>query len=165
MNGSKTDDKVLLIGIGNSSRSDDALGWLFADQIAGLIGFDVEYRYQLQIEDAQMVSEHDTVIFVDASREKFESGFSFGPCKPVNSFSFSTHRVEPGSLLWLSRELYGKLPLTFVMAIEGTDWELHEGLSPSAQQNFDRSIRFFKKWLRLSEQLRVRKQQKDSVAS
>ena len=55
MNESGTDRKTLLIGIGNSGRSDDALGWKFVDEFVeyGHL-FDLEYRYQLQIEDAEL---------------------------------------------------------------------------------------------------------------
>jgi hydrogenase maturation protease len=147
MSGPGTDTKVLMIGIGNNGRGDDAMGWMFIDQVAGLTSFETEYRYQLQIEDAALIGEYDIVIFVDASMKKIKNGFSFKSCTPVNQFSFSTHRIEPGSILWLCRELYGKLPAAYVMAIEGTHWELHQGLSIKAQQNFDKAILYFKNWM------------------
>ncbi len=136
-----------MIGIGNNGRGDDAVGWMFIDQVAGLTSFEMECRYQLQIEDAALIHEYDTVIFVDASTKKIKNGFSFSSCLPVNEFSFSTHRIEPGSVLWLCRELYGKMPTAYIMAIEGSNWELHLGLSQSAQQNFDNAIQYFRTWL------------------
>ena len=64
MNESGTDRKTLLIGIGNSGRSDDALGWKFVDEFADYdYLFDLEYRYQLQIEDSELVSRYKKVIF------------------------------------------------------------------------------------------------------
>ena len=58
---------ILIIGIGNSGRSDDGLGWLMLDTIENKFSnVDVLYRYQLQIEDAEILSHYPTVIFVDA---------------------------------------------------------------------------------------------------
>ena len=148
MNILKTDTKALIIGIGNNGRGDDALGWNFIDQVAGITPYDVEYRYQLQIEDVALIHDYDTVIFVDASRRKLKNGFSFDRCKPINLFSFSSHRIEPGYILWLCQELYGNMPEAYVMAIQGVNWELRLGLSVEAHQNFDRALLFFKRWLK-----------------
>ncbi len=70
MNNLKTDDSnVLVIAIGNCGRNDDGLGWKFADYLRerGTGNMDIEYRYQLQVEDALLVSGYDLVFFVDAS--------------------------------------------------------------------------------------------------
>ena len=67
----KTDStRILLIGIGNSGRGDDGLGWKFTELVerSGYNFFDCEYRYQLQIEDTVLISKYDTVLFVDASQ-------------------------------------------------------------------------------------------------
>lgn len=148
MNILKTDTKTLIIGIGNSGRGDDAMGWQFIDQVTGLTPYDVEYRYQLQIEDAALIRNYDIVIFVDAINKRLKEGFSFEECKPVNSFSFSTHKIDPGYILWLCQELYGKMPLAYLMAIQGTNWELREGISVEGRKNFDRAVAYFKQWLK-----------------
>lgn len=148
MNVLKTDTKSLILGIGNNGRGDDALGWKFIDQVTGLTPYDVEYRYQLQIEDAALISNYDTVIFVDATTKRLKDGFAFEIGTPVNSFSFSTHKIEPGYILWLCRELYGKMPSAYVLSIQGTHWELRQGLSVEAHQNFDRAVAFFKQWIK-----------------
>ena len=61
-------NQLLLIGIGNSGRSDDGLGWAFVETMAQNEAFtgDTLLRYQLQIEDAAQISEYKQVIFVDA---------------------------------------------------------------------------------------------------
>ena len=72
MNDSKTEKSgILIIGIGNSGRNDDGLGWKFVDIASQTMRgyFDVEYRYQLQIEDAELVSKYNKVIFADATQE------------------------------------------------------------------------------------------------
>jgi len=60
---------ILIIGIGNSGRNDDGLGWKFVDIISQSIqnSFDIEYRYQLQIEDADLVSKYKKVKIPEAT--------------------------------------------------------------------------------------------------
>ena len=152
MNESGTNRKTLLIGIGNSGRSDDALGWKFVDEFADYDHlFDLEYRYQLQIEDAELVSRYKKVIFVDASCTLLDSGFSFERCTPEPLTSFTSHELSPGYVVWLARDLYNISPQAFVLAIGGTQWELHLGLSAEAKQNFNKAANFFRAYLQASE--------------
>jgi hydrogenase maturation protease len=147
-------DRILILGIGNSGRADDGLGWKFLEAIpTDLPNMDVEHRFQLQIEDAHLINEYSTVIFVDASREPYPEGFLLSPCEPVAmQNSFTTHKLEPSSVLWLCRELYGYAPRANVLAISGSTWDLHEGLSLQAELNLRKAISFFQtsanwKWL------------------
>lgn len=140
--------KILLIGIGNYGRSDDALGWKFIDEFSDLTDlFDFEYRYQLQIEDAELVSKYDQVIFVDASHQPIEHGFNFYTCRPVPTSTFTTHQLSPETILWLTEELFNVKPKGMVMAIEGTYWELHHGLSSQANENYRKAIAFFAEFI------------------
>ena len=136
-------NKTILIGIGNDGRGDDALGWLFADRFAATAGIEVAYRYQLQVEDAELISHYDRVIFADASLEEIEAGFSFRQCPPAASLHFSTHRISPATILWLSGEIYQSAATGYVLAIQGYHWELHQGLSPEAERNFNEALTFF----------------------
>lgn len=145
MNDINQTKKTLLIGIGNYGRSDDAMGWKFIDEFSDLSDlFDFEYRYQLQIEDAELVSHYEQVIFADASRERMENGFSFYPCVAKSTSAFTTHQLNPETVLWLSRELFNATPQAWVMAIAGTSWDLHHGLSEDASENFNQAISFFR---------------------
>jgi hydrogenase maturation protease len=143
MNASSHNARTLLIGIGNDGRGDDAMGWLFADRFAGDTSLDVAWRYQLQIEDAELIRHYDTVIFVDASMAEVESGYSYEPCQPVAAVHFSTHKVDPGTVLWLAREMYQAETAGYVLAIQGYHWDLGEGLSEWATQNFNQATEYF----------------------
>jgi hydrogenase maturation protease len=141
-------DKVLLIGIGNNGRSDDALGWKFVDEFSTYeYLFDIEQRYQLQIEDSLLITNYKKVIFVDASHKHYENGFSFYKCIPSRTETFTTHKLEPETVLWLTNDLFNQCPEVYIMAISGVNWELHQGISDIAQQNFDEAISYFKKWI------------------
>ena len=121
---------ILIIGIGNSGRSDDGLGWLMLDGIKMRFSHvEVLYRYQLQIEDAEILSHYTTVIFVDATKEHTETGFYFKSCDPNMGLGLTSHMLEPETVLWLENELYKTKPATFVMGIEGQKWGL--SLEPS----------------------------------
>jgi hypothetical protein len=86
------------------------------------------------------------VIFVDASRKEYKNGFSFYRCIPARSESFTTHKLEPGTVLWLANDLFNQFPEVHVMAISGMEWELHQGVTLVAQHNFERAVSFFKEW-------------------
>jgi hydrogenase maturation protease len=148
MNGLKTDSRILMIGIGNNGRSDDALGWKFVDEFSNREDlFDIEHRYQLQIEDALLITEYKKVIFVDASHKEYENGFSFYKCIPARTEAFTTHKLEPETVLWLTNDLFNQMPEVYVMAISGKDWELNQGLSDYAQQNFNSAFSYFTQWI------------------
>jgi len=139
-------NKTIIIGIGNSGRQDDGLGWLFLDFLKeeGFKNIDLEYRYQLQIEDAELISHYDTVVFVDASKEITKNGYYYKVCKSSNKHSFSTHELVPETILYLAEDLYNKKPNTHILGICGYKWELQIGLSKVAKNNFQVAKAFFK---------------------
>lgn len=136
----------LLIGIGNSGRSDDGLGWAFLDRIQQDAAFDgrVEYRYQLQVEDAALISDVEHVIFVDSCRGELPNGFQLTRCEPCREFAFTTHVLPPGVVLSLCRDLYGRVPRADILMIQGTSWDLHIGMSPEAERCLENALRLFR---------------------
>lgn len=138
-------DKTIILGIGNNGRQDDGLGWSFLDSLKETESkLTLEYRYQLQIEDAELISNYKTVVFVDASKLQLENGFGFEPCQPTEQYSFSTHALEPQTILHLTNKLYNHNPKAFLFAIQGYDWELKIGLSKKAQENLNKALKHFK---------------------
>ncbi len=142
----KTDlQRILLIGIGNCGRGDDGLGWKFTDLIGqkGYHWIDLEYRYQLQIEDTELINNYDTVIFADASHTALKDGFEIRPCATANHYFFSSHMQSPETILYLANNLYNKYPHAYTLAIAGQDWELKTSLSKKAKKNLQLAIAFF----------------------
>ncbi len=136
-----SNNKTIVLGIGNVGRQDDGLGWLFIDYLneAESLNFDLDYRYQLQIEDAELICSYDTVIFVDAVKQKTEKGFYFNPCKSSDKFSFSTHELMPETILYLAENLYQHKPKAYIIGVEGFEWNLEIGLSDKAKLNFKKA--------------------------
>jgi hydrogenase maturation protease len=139
------DNKILIIGIGNSGRADDGLGWAFVDEVKERLpeNFDFEYRYQLQIEDAELIGHYARVYFVDADIESYEEGFRLSSCKPNAVHGFTTHELEAGTVVYLAENLYNKKPEAFVLGISGLNFELEMGLSGVAKANLNKALRYF----------------------
>ena len=138
-------NKTIVFGIGNIGRQDDGLGWLFLDHLKeeGFENFDLEYRYQLQIEDAELICNYDTVIFVDAVKSNVAEGFYLKKCKPSAKFGFSTHELAPETILYLAEDLYQHQPKSYILGIEGAQWDLKIGLSNKAKHNFKKAKKYF----------------------
>jgi len=150
VNRHRDESETLLIGIGNSGRSDDGLGWAFLDRIQQEAAFDgrVEYRYQLQVEDAALVSDVKHVIFIDSYSGELPNGFQLTRCEPLSEFTFTTHVLLPGAVLSICRDLYGRVPSADALMIQGTSWDLHIGMSPEAEGRLVDALRFFESHLR-----------------
>ncbi len=140
---------TLLFGIGNSGREDDGLGWAFLDRVEREADFPgrLEYRYQLQVEDAELVSRVEHVIFVDSYAGTLNGGFQFVPCNAEAGFEFTSHELSPGAVLYLCSDLYGHAPRADLLTIQGACWDLRIALSANAEKNLANAIRFFKEQL------------------
>ena len=138
-------DKTLLIGIGNIGRQDDGLGWLFLDKISELFPdyFDVEYRYQLQVEDAELISHYGKVIFVDAHAGLQNEAFVWQKCIPKIPETYTSHELEPEAVFYLTKTIYSKSPDAYVLGIAGKSFDLQIGLTDFAKGNLQKAIDFF----------------------
>jgi len=135
--------KILLLGYGNPSRRDDALGPSLADAIAemGLDGVTTDSDYQLNIEYALDIGGYDLVIFADASVEA-EEPFEFSRLEPSREISFSSHSVSAESVLGLCDEIGVEKPEAWQLAIRGYSFDFGDGLTPKASENLDKAVRF-----------------------
>lgn len=153
----RLDHKTIIFGIGNNGRQDDGLGWSFLALLeTENLPFDLEYRYQLQIEDAELISKYDNVIFVDACKTEVDNGYRLYSCHPADNYSFSTHALAPETILYLSNKLYNHLPEAQILAIQGVNWELEIGLSSIAAKNLVKAFQYFKSKV-LSKELALNK--------
>lgn len=140
-------DNTLIIGIGNNTRQDDGLGWCFLDALEkeGFNTRNLLYKYQLMVEDAEIISNYDIVIFVDAYKKHLENGFSLEILNPSSKFEFTTHSVPPSQLLSLCNDIYQKQPKSYILKIEGFEWDYEINLSDKAKQSLENAISQFLK--------------------
>ena len=144
--------KVLLIGYGNPGRLDDGLGPALAEALAhkSFKNVTVDANYQLTVEDAAEIAEHDVVIFADASVNS-EEPFAFKPITPKTVNTFSSHSIEPEIVLGFAYDLFKAKTKGYALAIRGYEFnEFGEKLSSKAQDNLISAVEF------LSELLKTR---------
>ncbi len=136
--------KMLVIGYGNPGRLDDGLGPRLAEQLEPCSSdtVTVDADYQLQVEYAEQVAQHDVVIFADAAVSGREP-FYVAEVEPVSSVSFSSHSLGPGEVLGLARDLFKAQTRGFVVGIRGYEFdEFGERLSAGAQANLAAALEF-----------------------
>ena len=136
--------KVLVIGYGNPGRQDDGLGPALARFVEGLslAGVTVDADYQLNVEDAAAVAEHDVVILADAAVAGPEP-YAFIRIEPKPALSFTSHSLEPEALLAMARDLFGAQTRGYMLGIRGYNFnEFGETISGRARENLTSATDF-----------------------
>ena len=117
-----------------------------------LNNFDIQYRYQLQIEDAELISNYQKVWFVDASHELYGSGFMVEEVEPKQQYSYTSHALPPSAIMQLCHEIYDSQPLAYLLGISGEDWGLRNGMSETAKERLELALEHFNDLLYVEEQ-------------
>ena len=136
--------RVLLLGYGNPGRLDDGLGPALADIVArqGLDGVTVDSDYQLQVENAALIADHDVVVFADATVAG-DRPYTFERVKPAADASFTTHSVSAPALLALAHDHFESRAEGYMLAIRGQDFDgFGERFSEQATANLAVAARF-----------------------
>jgi hydrogenase maturation protease len=146
--------KILIYGYGNPGRQDDGLGARFTElceewvQTNNLQHITVDCNYQLNVEDAALISDFDLVVFVDASVVDDVDNFRLETIAADNSrIEFSMHAVSVGYVVDLCFKMYGKSPLSYVLHIKAYEFDFKEELTDNAQQNMMAAFGFLKEFL------------------
>jgi hydrogenase maturation protease len=142
--------RILILGYGNPGRGDDGLGPALVERIEALelINVSVDADYQLNIEDAAQMAEHDMVLFVDASTDAVEP-YELSKVQAASAITFTSHSVSPQSLVAMCEDHFSASPQTWVLAIRGYDFEFAEGLSERAERNLKQAFEFTQSQIRL----------------
>lgn len=147
--------RILIFGYGNPGRQDDGLGVAIAERIEGWArqvsqtNIEVDSNYQLNIEDASNISEHDIVYFIDASKEDIDS-FIIEEVSPSVKVEFTTHSASPGFILDLCHKIYRKYPQVYLLHIKGYEWEFMEEMTEKAKNNLEQAFQFLKKKINIT---------------
>lgn len=133
---------VLVLGYGNPSRGDDAIGPLLIERLearkaAGLLaGVDLLTDFQLQIEHALDLRGRARVIFVDAAADQPEP-LRWMEVVPEPATAWTSHSLSPGAVAGVFASLYGPPPDLSLLAVAAESFDLGAGLSPAAARNLD----------------------------
>jgi len=128
--------RILVIGYGNPGRQDDGLGPAAAAAIEklGWPNVTTSDNYQLVIEDAVQIADHDAVWFVDATRDG-DTPCAVRRLSPAFDITFTSHLLKPETLLAIASQQFGKCPEAHLVSIRGYEFDFLEGLSDRAGCN------------------------------
>lgn len=144
--------RILVLGYGNPGRQDDGLGPAMVAEIERLAWRNVtaHENYQLNIEDAIDVAEHDIVWFVDAARAG-PAPYFVSDLSPAEGIEFSSHLVRPEVILAIARQYYGRSPQAFQVGVRGYEFEFLEELTMEAKHNLDAALAMLGERIRSSQ--------------
>lgn len=142
---------VLVIGWGNPSRGDDAIGPLLVEQLQAAhadAAVDWLVDFQLQVEHALDLAGRERVLFVDASQRGM-APFEVSQVEPRRDASYTSHAMSPAAVLHAHRELCaGAPPVCTLLAIRGECFELGAPLSDSGAHHLAQALHWARSWLR-----------------
>ncbi|APW61939.1 hydrogenase maturation protease [Paludisphaera borealis] len=136
---------ALVIGYGNTLRTDDAFGPRAAAVVQSweLPGVAALAVTQLAPELAERLSAVRLAIFVDARIPPNEgpSGVEVRPLELSSIASAFGHVSEPGRLLALAQAVYGSCPRAWLVTAPAADLGLGDGLTPQAACSLEVALR------------------------
>lgn len=142
------DASCMIYGIGNVGRQDDGLGWAFIDWLeeTGICpDAEVIRSYQLQLEDADLISKMERVLFVDATKVPEVDGIRLEAVAPELDFSFTSHALSIPAVMATCKICFDRVPEVQLLTMRGYEWELELGLTPDATKNLKEATDFFAK--------------------
>lgn len=144
---------LLVLGWGNPSRGDDALGPLFLERLGA--GLSTAQRpqvecledFQLQIEHALDLRGRQQLLFVDASLDSAPP-FTVRPVLAQRDRSISSHALSPEALLQVYEDLEGcPAPEALLLAIRGQEFGLGQPLGAAAESHLQAALAWARGWL------------------
>jgi hydrogenase maturation protease len=132
--------QILIYGYGNPGRQDDALGIHLVDFIEKWAKekqfnfITTDQNYQLNIEDADLISHFHLVVFCDASMLDI-ADVVIEEALPDLKTEFSMHSVTPSFIVGLCQEIFNQHPEAYTLHIKGYAWEFMQEMTSQAQKN------------------------------
>lgn len=132
---------MLVIGYGNTLRSDDGVGPKVAEAVAALRlkGVETLACDLLTPELADPVSKADAVVFVDAAVDAPRE-VQLRPLAPADSSQIMAHAANPRTVLALARDVFGHAPKAWWLTIPAKNLGIGEELSDLARQGFETAV-------------------------
>jgi hydrogenase maturation protease len=109
----------------------------------GLEGVRAEAGYQLSIEDAALAAECERVLFVDAALEG-PAPFRVRRLAPSAAVRFTSHRVDPESILAICEDAFRARPAAWLIAVRGYGFEIAGEPTEGARANQAAALEYIK---------------------
>ncbi len=137
--------KILVIGVGNPVRGDDAAGCHAAHLLEQHYRDDAQVSvlalHQLTPELVDDIAQCEFVLFLDAAIGEHPGGICQTDVLPMPGKNGFSHHLTPSSLLAVAEDLYGDAPPAMTLTIAGGSFEIGEKLSPIVSQRMPELLR------------------------
>src|SRR5262249_40955082 len=136
------DGKVLVIGCGNTLRTDDGVGPRVATAVASWEspGLESIAVHQLTPELVEPLASAALAIFVDARLAEGDGAVEVRSLEPSDSRGALGHGSDAGALLAAARSIYGRSPRSWLVTVPAADISFGEGLSPAAERRAEEAL-------------------------
>jgi hydrogenase maturation protease len=133
---------ILVIGFGNEWRGDDGAGPEVSRRIdaLGLPGVQTLELHQLAPEVAARLATVERAVFVDACNQPQSVPVVIEPIETGEAGSLTSHLCDPGSLLKLSRLLYGRAPQAWMVSIAAEQFGYGAPLTQAVQCHCNEAV-------------------------
>jgi hydrogenase maturation protease len=140
---------IAVVAYGNPLRGDDGAAWRVAQRLerAG-DPVVVLTLHQLTPEVASLLSQADSVIFIDAARGAPPGRVSTAEIGPAAAHSPLTHHLSPETVLALTQRLYSTCPRAALVTIAGESFEFAEALSAPVRRALPEALRAVRQLIR-----------------
>ena len=123
---------ILIIGVGNPLRGDDAVGWRVAERLpASDVGARVVACHALTLEFAPVIATAEVVIFVETCTAGTPGEVRCTRIQPAHRRTPPQHGETPVSLLTLASARYCGRPAAYVITITAEQFGIGMPLSPA----------------------------------
>jgi len=132
---------LLVIGYGNTLRSDDGIGPKVAEAVdaLGLPGLRTLSCGLLTPELADPIARARRVVFVDAAIDSPRE-VQLRPLRPAASSQIMAHAADPRTLLAVARDVFGRAPEAWWLTIPIENMGIGEDLSALARAGFQAAV-------------------------
>jgi hydrogenase maturation protease len=136
---------LLVIGYGNTLRSDDGVGPRVAEAVEKLRLPRVWTLSlpQLSPEHGECLAGVHEAIFVDATIDTAVDApgeVHLRPLEPAASARVTTHAVSAPTLLAIARDIFGRAPRSWILTIPANDFSFGEKLSPAVATAAEKAV-------------------------
>jgi hydrogenase maturation protease len=151
-----TGRNLLIVGMGNTLRTDDGIGAFVCQELSclPLEQTEISFALELNTDWLEICTGFDVVIFVDAAVNGPEE-VRFERVRPGASLpSRSSHYLDPETLASLVTELFRTHPVLYTCSVPAYDFNMGEGLSDKGLAKAREAVLILRQWLTEHEYLR-----------
>ena len=143
--GIKQGQLTWIIGYGNPQRRDDGIGPYVANQLNTFLkhkkGVRILTLNQLEPDLVNKLRHAGIIIFVDATMDEVEGGWTWAKIEPeLEILPHLTYYFKPSFFLGLLQSIYHICPPTWLVSVQGDDFEFGEELTREAEKRAQRVV-------------------------